>query len=434
MKHSLYRVYGAVACAGFLLVSSASGAIAADARQEAVLQKGSVEWNSMREKNPALHTDLSGSVLKGRRLRKIDFSQTSLVGADLRQSDLGRSEFRDADLRGAKLDGSVLAGSRLTGADLREATLAGASCSGADFSGARMASTVLRRADCAEAKLRGAELAGADLRESNLEYADLSRADLRAANLWLARTGSANFSGAMISDETVLPNGKPGSAKWADEHGALFAPVVAAPKLEPPAGIAGAASSGNSQSSQPSAVSPTAQSVTAAAPPQRAATLAKTLKPVKAWRPAPSAISYDADQLDQLKSDVMKWNRLRVANPAMQVRLKEAPLSGKVLAHADLHAADLEKAALKRADLEKADLKNANLRGADLRSANLQRADFRQADLRGANLWLANTGRAEFEGAIVSSETVLDSGRKATPAWAQEHAARFNGEPLPVKQ
>jgi uncharacterized protein YjbI with pentapeptide repeats len=413
-----------------LLFGFASQAIAADARQEGVVQKGSVEWNAMREKNPAMHTDLSGAALKGRRLRKIDFSQTSLVGADLSQSDFGRSEFRDADLHGAKLDGSVLVGGRFTGANLNQASLAGASCSDADFSGAKMASTVLRRADCPEAKLCGADLSGADLRESNLEHADLSRADLRAANLWLAKTGGANFTGTLISDETVLPNGKTGSAQWAGEHGAMFAPVVAASKPEPePAGVAGAASPQAVQSVSPSASSHAGSSAT----PQKATTLAKTLKPIRAWRPAPSSISYDADQLDQLKSNVTKWNRLRTEKPAMNVRLKEAPLDNRVLAYADLHGADLEKASLKRSDLEKADLNNANLRGADLRSANLQRADLRQADLRGANLWLANTGRAEFDGAIVSSETVLDTGKKATPAWAQEHAARFMDESEPLR-
>ena len=291
-----------------------------------------------------------------------------------------------------------------------------------------MASTVLRRADCGEAKLRGTDLSGADLREANLEHADLSRADLRAANLWLARTGGTDFTGALISDETVLPNGKTGSAQWASEHGAMFAPVVAASKPEP-AGVAGAALPQAVQSATPSASS---QAVPSAAP-QKATTLAKTLKPIRAWRPAPSSISYDADQLDQLKSNVTKWNRLRTEKPAMNVRLKEAPLDNRVLAYADLHGADLEKASLKRSDLEKADLKSANLRGADLRSANLQRADLRQADLRGANLWLANTGRAEFEGAIVSSETVLDTGKKATPAWAQEHAVRFMDESEPLR-
>lgn len=415
-------------CAGVLLFGLTSQAIAADARQEAVVQKGSVEWNAMREKNPSMPTDLSGAALKGRRLRKIDFSQTSLAGADLSQSDFGRSEFRDADLHGAKLDGSVLVGSRFTGANLSQASLAGASCSGADFSGAKMASAVLRRADCGESKLRGADLAGADLREANLEHADLSRADLRAANFWLAKTGGANFTGALISDETVLPNGKTGSAQWASDHGAMFAPVVAASKPEP-AGVAGAASPQAVQSAPPSASSQAAPS----AAPQKATTLAKTLKPIRAWRPAPSSISYDADQLDQLKSNVTKWNRLRTEKPAMNVRLKEAPLDNRVLAYADLHGADLEKASLKRSDLEKADMNNANLRGADLRSANLQRADLRQADLRGANLWLANTGRAEFEGAIVSSETVLDTGKKATPAWAQEHAARFMDESEPLR-
>lgn len=156
--------------------------------------------------------------------------------------------------------------------------------------------------------------------------------------------------------------------------------------------------------------------------------LAATLKPLRAWRPDPESIAYDADQYEQLKSNVTKWNRMREEQPSLKVMLREAPLANRVLAYADLHEADLEKASFKRTDLDEADFRGANLRGADLRSANLQQVDFRQADLRGANLWLANTSRSKFDGAIVSPETVLDNGKKATRAWADEHAARFTEE------
>jgi hypothetical protein len=208
----------------------------------------------------------------------------------------------------------------------------------------------------------------------------------------------------VVCDETVLPNGKTGSAEWAVAHGALFRPTVKAPK----------------------ALAANTMPMTSVSSEKKP--FAETLKPVRAWRPAPSAISYDADQLDLLKSNVMKWNRMRASNPDMKVRLDEAPLSGKVLAYADLHGALLEKALLKSSDMGRANLEGATLRKADLRSANLQRADFRQADLRGANLWLANTGRARFDGALVSSDTILDNGKKATKEWAAEHAARFSDD------
>jgi len=409
------RSFCVVAFTGLALFLPVWQAFAADVRHEAILKKGSVEWNAMRQKDPVTQTDLSGAVLKGRRLRKVDFSRTNLAGADISQADMGRADFRDADLHGARLDGSVLSGSRFVGAKMQRVSLAGASCSDADFNGAQMASSVLRRADFTNAMLRGADLSGADLREANLEHADLAKADLRAANLWLARAESANFNGAVVSDETVLPNGKTGSADWAAAHGAFFRPTVQAPEELP--------KTGSVTSAFPANTMPTTSGSSGKKP------LAETLKPVRAWRPAPSTISYDADQLDLLRSNVMKWNRTRAANPAMTVRLNEAPLSNRVLAYADLHGALLEKASLKNTDLDRADLSGADLRGADLRSANLQKTDLRKADLRGADLWLASTGRARFDGAVVSSETVLDNGKKATRAWAAEHAALFSDDP-----
>ncbi|WP_245153457.1 pentapeptide repeat-containing protein [Chlorobaculum sp. 24CR] len=415
MIYPLFRYCGVAACAGFLLFGSAHPLIAADARQEAVARKGSFEWNELRTQEPALRADLSGAKLKGRRLRTVNFKGANLVGADLSQCDMGRSDFRDADLHGADISGSVVFGSRFNGANLAGASLASTSCTDADFTGAKMASTVLRKSELGKASMREADLRGADLRETNLEYADLSHADLRAANLWLSSTGGANFSGAVISNETVLPNGKEGSARWAEAHGARFMPVVAQPATASSRGPATARAGRRGEAALPS--------------PDSQPKLAATLNPLRAWRPAPSTIAYDADQFELLKSNVTKWNKIRKQEPEMAVNLKEAPLANRVLAYADLHAADLEKASFKRADLDQADLRNANLRGADLRSANLQRADFRQADLRGANLWLANTSWARYEGAIISSETVLDSGKKATPAWARKHAARFSNEP-----
>ncbi|HHE32009.1 MAG TPA: pentapeptide repeat-containing protein [Chlorobaculum parvum] len=427
MTPSRYRFLVVAASAALVLNSIPLPLHAADAGQEAVLREGSSEWNEMRKLNPSEQIDLAGAKLNGRRLREVDFSRASLVGADLRQSDFGGSDFRGADLHGAMLDEAYLGGSRMAGADLSGVSFERASAAEADFSRTKMPSSVLRRSELTGARFAGADLRGADLRESRMEHADLSHADLRAANFWLASTSGVNFNGALISDETVLPNGKPGSAKWAAEHGAVFMPVskpVAAPnKAATPSFAASskemAGSSATAPASMPLAGKPAPQGMSPAQP------LAATLKPLRAWRPDPKSIAYDADQYEQLKSNVTKWNRMRKEQPNLKVILREAPLSSRVLAYADLHEADLEKASFKRTDLDEANFRGANLRNADLRSANLEEADFREADLRGANLWLANTSETQFDGAFVSAETVLDNGKKASKSWADEHGTRF---------
>lgn len=414
MIPSNYRSIALAACAAFVLTSSSLPIYAANARQqeESMLRKGSQAWNEMRMHNPDAPVDLAGAKLNGRRLREVNFSRADMAGANLSQSDFGDSDFRNANLHGAKLDGSFMGGSQASGADFTGASFTGVSASKADFSRANMASTVLRRAELTKANFAGADLRGADLRESSMEYADLGNADLRAANFWLSSTGGVNFNGALISDETVLPNGKPGSAAWAAAHGAVFKPVVRR-----------VASPTNASFVETPKLRAAGQPGVSVKPP-----LAATLKPLRAWRPDPSTIAYDGDQYEQLKSNVTKWNRMRKEQPGLKIRLAQAPLENRVLAYADLHGADLSKASFKRTDLDEADLRDANLRGADLRGANLQQVDFRRADLRGANLWLANTSRSKFDGAIVSPETVLDNGKKATRAWADDHAARFTEE------
>lgn len=439
----LFRYRSVILTAGVFAVLSGNPlpTLAADAGQEALLREGSVEWNAMRKrKPPSMPVDLSGAKLKGRRLRKVDFSRANLAGADLSQSDLGGSDFRNADLHGASFDGSFLDGSRLQKAYLARADLGRIEAAEADFSCAKMPSVVLRRAELSNACFVGADLRGADLRESRLDYADFGKADLRAANFWLASVGGADFSGARISDETVLPTGKRGSAEWGAEHGAVFMPVAqsvtsvlaaAKPTAEKSQNTdANSVSSSLSQIANAPVVALSSQSEKselAASP--NTSPLAKTLKPLRAWHPDPTTVAYDGDQYEQLKSNVTDWNHLRESQPDMSVKLKEAPLANRRLAYADLHGADLEKVTFKCTDLEEADFRGANIKGADLRSANLEEADFRQADLRGANLWLANTSSTQFDGALVSVETVLDNGKKASQSWADEHGARFVDEP-----
>jgi uncharacterized protein YjbI with pentapeptide repeats len=97
------------------------------------------------------------SLVKGAKLRGIDFRYGKAVESFLVNADLFRAQLVGADFEGANL----------RNADLREANLENAN---------------LRRAYLNGAKLHDADLEGADFREADLENADFTNADIRSAN------------------------------------------------------------------------------------------------------------------------------------------------------------------------------------------------------------------------------------------------------------
>ena len=71
------------------------------------LKKTDIEtWNSSRQKDPSLRTDLREADLTGMQLR----------GANLSRADLVWADFSDANLRGATLEGTIFGNTKLTGA------------------------------------------------------------------------------------------------------------------------------------------------------------------------------------------------------------------------------------------------------------------------------------------------------------------------------
>jgi uncharacterized protein YjbI with pentapeptide repeats len=134
--------------------------------------------------------DLSGAVLIGSDLRKVDFTGANLSLARLDWADAAGAQFGCADtgVRGKKSwpdDGCTW---------LRGASLANANLQGASFVNAHMEGCIL-----VEAQLQGAKLAGAVLQAAVLAGAALTAADLTGAKLHGAYLLETNFVGALLS-------------------------------------------------------------------------------------------------------------------------------------------------------------------------------------------------------------------------------------------
>lgn len=102
--------------------------------------------------------------------------------------------------------------------------------------------------------------------------------------------------------------------------------------------------------------------------------------------------------INLLKTDVNKFNRLRIAKKITNVDLRGADLRGADLRRAnlieaDLSEADLSGAKLFGASLQRAIMVNAIMVSADLSYATLYDADLSRADLSYANLSNANLGK-----------------------------------------
>ncbi len=413
------RVKIAVACciASVMPVLYGADAHAFDEASRALLGKGVEEWNRMKKTEPARRFDLSGVRLRGANLRGIDLRDTDLRGCDMEGSDLS-----DADLRGALLDSARFVKALLFDADMRGASLPGADMeesglAGADLRGAVLDGAILREADLNGALLRDASFRGVDFRAADLRSADLAGSDLAGAYLWRADLDGANLSGVAVSAVTVLRSGKKASRAWAEKHEAVF--VETAPGNEAAGRVAAAEESAPGKlkmDREAWPVNPVQQKIRFGVTREQAAEL-----------------SYDVHQRELLVKDPKGWNEMRAKSPGTAVRLSGSKLNRKILDGADLRDADLSEALLKGADLSDADLRRADLRGANLREADLTGADLRGADLCGAYLWRANLSWTKIGGVKVDSRTVLQTGKNATPEWAEKHEAVYRAA-VPAKR
>ena len=414
-----------------------------DSEQYSVLLQGVKAWNALKASEPKKRFDLNGAEMKGKNLRGIDFSNTTLKGAILNGADLSNADLRGASLDKAVLKSALLYDALLRDASLREADLEEAGLDGADLRGAVLDGAVLKQADISNSLLRGASLRDADLRAANLRTADLAETNLDGAYLWQAVLDAANVEGALVTPVTVVETGKYADQAWADKHGALL--------VTPESGASGYANVENGvvekQNGAGGQVS-AEKSDAGILNPEKHVTISGTesmekdtaavaldknwpVNPVQqkirlgVTRESAETLSYDVHQRELLVDSVSRWNKMREKSPEEPIRLSGATLSRKVLDGADLRNADLREALLKRTDLVEADLRGANLRDANLREADLTNADLQGADLRGVYLWRANLSWTTLTGAVVDTQTVLETGKKATPEWAEKNGAVY---------
>ena len=96
-----------------------------------------------------------------------------LDGANLRRMDLSDARLVDASLVRAELSGCNIGDARFTGADLTGARLDGSNLEDADFSRAKLPGASLRGSNLEHVSLVDADLSSAVLDGSNLEEVDL---------------------------------------------------------------------------------------------------------------------------------------------------------------------------------------------------------------------------------------------------------------------
>ncbi len=394
-----------------------------------LLKAGVTSWNKMRAAHQEFIPDLSGAELKGKNLNGIDLHNANLSGAILSMSNLSNANLQKASLDSARMNGAMLIRANLEHAELQGADLENAVLDGARLHQATLRQAILKKADCTNADFSESDLKESNFREASLVNANLSGADLRAAYFWRANLSRAKVSGVKVSESTVLESGKYASRIWAESHQSLFdekpVPSISA---NPVSSVSTEQESLQGVLPRQSDALPLTQQVMGnAVPIKDTPGLQKSLTPRNIWQQSggPANVTYDRQQYEQLKSNVFDWNNMRKRDRDISVNLKGASFDHKNLSYADLSHAILLDASLKGTDLGDSDLRFADLRGCNLREANLQHADLGGADLRGANLWRANLSRTRLTGAVVSSLTVLESGKKATPELAARYGLVF---------
>jgi uncharacterized protein YjbI with pentapeptide repeats len=236
-------------------------------------------------------------------------------------------------------------------------------------------------------------------------------------------------TGVKVSGSTVLETGKNASLLWATNHQSLFieeyVPSVATNPVTDNSTVEQGAKIDLPRQSDAPAIP---QQITGSTLPEKDVSSSKksfALRNIWQQSDSPVNVTYDRQQYEQLKSNVFDWNNMRKRNGNISVKLNGASFDHKNLSYADLRHAVLLDASFKATDLGDSDLRFADLRGCNFREANLQHADLGGADLRGANFWRANLSRTRLANAVVSSLTILDSGKKATPELAARHGLIF---------
>jgi len=142
--------------------------------------------------------DLSGTDLRGAKLKEAHLDRAKFRGAHLEEAELTWAHLEWADLNGVQLDAADLEKAHLNGALLSGASLEAAKLSEASLKRASLGCTNLYQADLQEAHLEQAWLVEAKLSRANLTGAHLNEAHLSGADLRGATLDEAHLDGAFI--------------------------------------------------------------------------------------------------------------------------------------------------------------------------------------------------------------------------------------------
>ncbi len=172
--------------------------------------KGYERWKLLTRWSKA-PVDLSGSDLRGLKLKSAWFFHLNLDGADLRQVEfthvslyciLTRVHLDGAQLEECSFEG--LLDCRLVGANLRKARFFDAILERTDFTGANLEEAALEKARTSKVIFQGANLKRVSARKANLAGANLAEADLTRADFQDCDLAGANLNQANLTETDLF--------------------------------------------------------------------------------------------------------------------------------------------------------------------------------------------------------------------------------------
>ncbi|MBL8116165.1 MAG: pentapeptide repeat-containing protein [Anaerolineae bacterium] len=158
--------------------------------------------------------ELQGAILDGANLSDVNLNSSKLTNVKLVNANLVYASLCDADLFGVNLVRADLRGVNLARADLRGVNLVGAKLVGADLHRAKLVGADLVNSDLGSTNLVSADLHSVDLGGANLFGAQLDGADLRYTSLRETKVTEEQLRGAMLNNNTILPDGTWYQGQW----------------------------------------------------------------------------------------------------------------------------------------------------------------------------------------------------------------------------
>ncbi len=334
----------------------------------------------------------------GKEGARADLSGAMLQGVVLRRLNLQGANLSEVNLQGANLSGVNLQGANLIMANLQEARIENSNCQGALFVFAN-----LQDVNFDDVDLREADFSGASFQNAHFCEANIQGAYFRETNFEGAKFQEANFEGAMLTG-TNFRGACLEKANFQKIN--LFAPWTTNYEKRKIGDELFDADYWENSFPLP------IEFREAAAAAEKAYELIWLSTPLRRLSRLIEVNVRSDIQTDSFRESIQK----KAANFESELKelnfenadLRNANLEGANLRAVNLQGASLMEAYLQNADLSEANLNEANLYKANIRSAilfmaNLQKADLTETDLQQSDLSLANLKEANLLGACLEN-------------------------------